>query len=342
MRCGFVRLVGLVIAFGWPMAAHGAPTAAEEQPLRLEYEAHAGCPDALSFFWHVRARTQRVRLAEPNELALLASVHITVDGSESVGRLELPGPEPEGQSFVREVRASSCEEVVLALSLVLALAYDPDAVQTFSQPAPPPPVAEPPPAPPPPPPIAPPPRPERSLWRAAFGVQGHLLGGVVASSLEPAGSAFVEVGHSDGLFSPTLTASFVFAPSESGISDIDPTARIRYLGGRLSLCPIQVAIMTRLELAPCVGLDVGRLYGSTEVRDSLGEQGKTWSAALFAARLRWNFSERFFGETSAGFGVTLTSRPDGFVLEGRSGEESVFDVPRVVSDFGLGLGVYFP
>ena len=49
-------LVGIAVAFGAP-AVRGA----DEQPVRIQYEAHEGCPDALGFFWHVRARTHRVR-----------------------------------------------------------------------------------------------------------------------------------------------------------------------------------------------------------------------------------------------------------------------------------------
>src|SRR5581483_6271828 len=43
--------------------------------------------------------------------------------------LELPPF--EGRPFTREVEAATCADVVLALSLVVALAYDPDATTTF-------------------------------------------------------------------------------------------------------------------------------------------------------------------------------------------------------------------
>jgi len=311
----------------------------------MQYTAHAGCPDALGFFWHVRARTQRVRLAATGELALLVAVRIEQEGNESVGTLELPAPD-QSEPFVRQVRAASCEEVVLALSLVLALAYDPDAVQSFASPAPP---GSPPP---PPEPHRSPPPPahprasasETSAWRAAFGLDGLFVGGMIASSLEPGLGAFAEVGRTGGFVAPTVTASFVFVPSESHVTDVDPTARFGYVGGRLALCPVNLLSLVAkgVELSPCLALDVGRLSASTELADPLGVASSSWVASLAILRFRWNFYDRFFGETIAGAGVTLKRPPDTFRVEEQGQEKTVFEVPPVVSDFGVGVGAYFP
>src|SRR4249920_705061 len=124
---GAAVLGAVAMVVGAPLAAHAAP--ADEHPIRLEYAAHEGCPDALGFFWYVRARTQRVRLAAQGETADLAKISIVRSGPRSVGTLELPPF--EGRPFSREVEAPTCADVVLALSLVVALAYDPDATTTF-------------------------------------------------------------------------------------------------------------------------------------------------------------------------------------------------------------------
>lgn len=343
VRRGVARVAGLGLV-GALLSASALAAEPDEQPLRIQYTAHSACPDALAFFFHVRARTRRVRLAEPGELALLVSVRIEQEGSESVGTLELPATPEQSEPFVRQVRAASCEEVVLALSLVLALAYDPDAVQSFpsvalpANPSPPLPSL-------PPPPRAPEPvsKPDAGVWRAAFGLDGLFVGGMVASGLAPGLGAFAEIGRVGGLFAPTLTASFVYVPKESHVSDVDPSARFGYLGGRLALCPVNFLFAVKeLALAPCLAFDLGALSASTELADPVAAPPVVWDASLLMGRFRWNFYDRFFGETIAGVGVTLKSPPDRFQVQRRNEETTVFEVPRVVSDVAVGLGAYFP
>jgi hypothetical protein len=342
MRCGALYVAGLILGSTvWPRAASAAPAGSDEQPLRIQYTAHAGCPDALGFFWHVRARTHRVRLAGEGELATLVSVRIEHQDAQSVGILEMPGP--ESQSFERQVRASSCEEVVLALSLVLALAYDPDAMQTFpvASPAQPgvsspsevaTPVEKPCPVPP----------PQNAPSRAAFGVDGLLMTGVVATNVHFALSGFLELGRTGRPFSPALTAAFVWVPpSDTQVPGSSAQATFGYAGGRLALCPLTWTAAERIELAPCVGADFGRLTARTTLPASLGDKAQFWGKGFLGARLRWNFSDRFFGETFGEGGVTFYS--DSFEVEGSGNvRSSVFDVPRVVADFGVGVGAYFP
>src|SRR5579871_4186983 len=152
---GAVVVGTLAALVGAPLAAQAAP--ADEHAIRLEYAAHDGCPDALGFFWYVRARTQHLRLAAEGEPADLAKITIVRNAERSVGTLELPPF--EGRPFSREVEAPTCADVVLALSLVVALAYDPDATTTFPSTvtAPPAPEAAPIPPPSPPPVVTPPP-----------------------------------------------------------------------------------------------------------------------------------------------------------------------------------------
>jgi hypothetical protein len=342
MRRGARCALGLGLAFAAfsPSLWAEPAAAADEQPLRIQYDAHQGCPDALGFFWHVRARTRRVRLAEEGELAILVSVRIDRELTESVGVLEMPGP--ESRPFERHVRASSCEEVVLALSLVLALAYDPDAVQTF-------PAALPeavPPAPPPPPPApekpCPPPPAENPPSRAAFGVDGLLMTGV-SPEVHPAVSAFLEFGRFGTWFAPAMSAGVVWAPrSDTSIGGTNSVARFGYWGGRITLCPVVWRPARRVELSPCLGADFGRLTASTDYPVPLPEESSTfWGKGFLQARIRWNFWGRFFGETFGGGGVTFTH--DRFAVT-RSGnqETPVLEVRSLAADVGIGVGAYFP
>lgn len=346
MRPRAAQVLGLVPFFAcWAAPARADSAGPEEQPLRIQYAAHEGCPDALGFFWHVRARTRRVRLAEEGELAIVTSVRIDRDAGESVGTLEIPGPGPESQPFVRRVRAQSCEEVVLALSLVLALAYDPDAVLVF----PPVPQAPPPSKPPPVRPILasvpspPSPAPERHPWRAAFALDGLFMNGVVTNALSPGFGAVLEFGRSGGPLAPTLGASFVFLPKRTIGADTGPSATFGYAGARISLCPLGFDVSERLTVAPCLGADIGGLSASSRYPTPLDADPPPvlWGQASLFARLRWNFFDRFFGETTAGAGVSFYRAP--FSVYGRRGEEiPVFQPSTVVADFGVGLGAYFP
>jgi hypothetical protein len=341
MRQGACCAVGLGLALlGWSSLLHAEPERPEEQPLRIQYDAHQGCPDALGFFWHVRARTRRVRLAEEGELAVLVSVRIERELADSVGVLEMPGP--ESRPFERHVRASSCEEIVLALSLVLALAYDPDAVQVFPDAAPqvpahasvPPPAAS----------VAapsPPPPAENPPSRAAFGLDGLLVPGV-SPNIRPAVSAFFEFGRYGGWLSPTVGVGIVWAPaSDVSIAGTNNVARFGYVGGRATVCPVSWSPAERLELAPCLGADFGRLTASTDYPVPLPESNHFWGKGFLQARIRWNFWGRFFGETFGSGGVTFYD--DRFAVTRSDNEEpEVFAVTRVVADLGIGVGAYFP
>src|SRR5882672_9996519 len=96
-------------------ASSVSPTAAapgEQTPIRLQYSAHDGCPDSVAFFRFVQARTQRIRLAAPGELAETATIVIERGESGSAGTLELPPL--DNRPFSRRVEARTCDEVVLA------------------------------------------------------------------------------------------------------------------------------------------------------------------------------------------------------------------------------------
>lgn len=339
MRSGAWCALGLGLAlFGFSVSLRAEEAATDEQPLRIQYDAHQGCPDALGFFWHVRARTRRVRLAEEGELAILVSVRIEREQTESVGVLEMPGP--ESRPFERHVRASSCEEVVLALSLVLALAYDPDAVQVFpalppeGAPSAPPPVPAAPATPCPPPPAENPPS------RAAFGVDGLLVTGV-SPDVRPAVTAFLEFGRFGRWLAPAMSAGVVWAPeSETSISGTNSVARFGYVGGRITLCPVVWSPAQRVELSPCLGADFGRLTASTDYPEPNPPSAAFWGKGFLQARIRWNFWGRFFGETFGAGGVTFSD--DRFAVSRSGNQETVFEVPRLVADLGIGVGAYFP
>ena len=114
LLCGLVGTV-LLAAFA----------SGEAVPVRIRYEAPSGCPDAQAFFGAVQSRTARVRPAQEGEAASVFRIRITRDKDGSVG--EVRAVDDGRESAGRRVEGSSCEEVVQALALTVALSVDPTA-----------------------------------------------------------------------------------------------------------------------------------------------------------------------------------------------------------------------
>ena len=132
-RTGGVAALSVMIALSLAFFATSARAVDAAQPIRIRYTAPPGCPNSLQFFWLVRSRTDRVRLAAVTELAVPISVDLLPNATGVVGTLGLPPV--GGELFQRRVEARSCAEVVVALSLIVALAFDPDAASAVPAPA---------------------------------------------------------------------------------------------------------------------------------------------------------------------------------------------------------------
>jgi hypothetical protein len=107
------------------LLAASAGSAAETEPIRVRFEAPAGCPGEAAFLDQVRARTARARVAAAGEKARTFAVRLTQEGRSIHGRLAIE--ESSAQTELREITAERCAEVVSALALVAALAVDPHA-----------------------------------------------------------------------------------------------------------------------------------------------------------------------------------------------------------------------
>lgn len=326
------------LLLGFPALAHADEP--PEQPIRVQYTAPDGCPDSLSFFLHVRARTQRVRLAAPGELAALVTVSISNEETGSTGTLEMP--DTEGKPFTRRVEAESCEGVALALSLVLALAYDPDAITTFPEtPAPPAPAPAPRPFVPQPAqaPVAAPPAP--SPFGLAVGLDVALMSGI-APSVEPVFAPFIEYGAAgDRGFVPRVSAGLLYAPDVTVKAPGSArTATLKYSGWRLMGCPVSAEFVKGLAVAPCLALDAFRIFGSAGKGVEAATDGEIfWLSVAGLARVRWKIVAPLFVEAFGGGGVTIIQGSK-FQLQGP--QDKILEVPAFFGEVGLGAGVHFP
>jgi hypothetical protein len=120
---GFLALVALT---------QTAPAASV--PVRIEFEAPAGCSDGDAFLAGVLARARHVHQARPGESGVRLAIRLTRVGGRVRGELRLT--EAGGASETRRVDGRSCAEVVQVLSLTAALAIDPTADLLPPPPAP--------------------------------------------------------------------------------------------------------------------------------------------------------------------------------------------------------------
>ncbi len=318
------------------LLALAAPYARAEErtdtPVRIDYEAPDGCPDASEFERRVRARIVRARLAEPNEMARTFRVIVQSKPERSVARVQFV--DADGAEVSRTIGADTCTEVVDAIALVTALAMEAraGAEQTAPNASEPPPLE---PAPPPPAraiePAAPPRATERELrWDAGLGLT---LASGYAPSLAPGLRLFVEAAPS--FWSVRLSATH----SDSGKVSVEGRrARLRYWGGRLEGCPIRVALGDWLFGSPCAGIDGGALEGQglpSEGIVATREVTEPWLAAALIARIQAEI-ERFLlveAELDARFPLFRHE----FVFERPVRE--LHQVPVVA--FGAAIGVGF-
>ncbi len=119
---GTVPLPGIGFLAVLALAQAGAPSSV---PVRVEFDAPAGCSDAEAFFSGIVARASRVHRARAGETPVRLAVHLTRAGGRVHGelRVSIAG----GESETRRVDGASCAEVVQVLSLTAALAIDPTA-----------------------------------------------------------------------------------------------------------------------------------------------------------------------------------------------------------------------
>ena len=100
----------------------GAPAG---YPVRVVWDAPAGCSDVDTFFAGVAARAERVRRAGLGEEGPRLEVKLARQGTKVHGELRLVAD--DGGSDLRKVDGATCDEVAEALSLTAALALSTSA-----------------------------------------------------------------------------------------------------------------------------------------------------------------------------------------------------------------------
>jgi hypothetical protein len=320
-------LFELVVGLTAPPTAPPPPI-----PLRIAFEAPSDCSSAEAFYAGVRDRTERVRLASEGESATELQVRLSRSSAGAHGELAMLGE--HGETDTREVDGGSCEEIVEALSLTVALALDPEARTT------PKPVEPKPSAPPPPPPVPPPPpepeAPPRQPSSLALEVGAKVLVSEVVSPITNVGgelSVRVRFRGEDSV-EPSMGVAFIRLQNDF----FEPPERlsVRYTAVALTACPGRWALGGVATLEPCAffmagflgAAGKGKTYNASVLRPLYGAGGSLGVGVPFGA---------FTLELSGAFSVPLVSRR--FVAGIPPG--TIGKTPAISPMGGLGLSYGF-
>jgi hypothetical protein len=302
-------VLGVVAATARHARADAPPDA--PAPVHLVYQAPDGCPDQAAFEASVRERAAGAVLAADAPRTFTIAVTPTPDGF--TGTLTTP------DARTSHVDATRCDDLVLALAFMTALAIEPGG---SAPPAPPPPT---PPAPPPPP--APVDR-GAPRWHVAAMIAPELDLGVTPRTL-PAGSlegryARAGLGHADlGVVLGRDTAS-------TKVGD----ARFTWLIARASACwtPLDHAF----EVDACVHLEGGMLEAQGVDVIRAQDLRRSWFAAGVHAGARWNLGASIFAELRAGASVPFVRDRFYFVPN-----VFIHEAAAITPWVGLGVGYRF-
>jgi hypothetical protein len=338
---------------------------AQEEAIRLEFEAGGGCPGRPEFMAQVRARTERVHfldLAPDAGADAVREFKVTAgpEGDRAVGRLRLGKTEDAD----RLVTGKTCAEVISALALIAAVAIDPaaslgviESPVTTALPSPSPLDQSPTePVPPlsPPPDVAAPPRPSNEPARASLpwfggvGAHGEVTRGFGSDAFTLVGaSIYGEVGLAFGeTWRPVVRLSGVASWSPTLEPNAQPdvgAANLRLLAARLSACPIAYRFRGSFDVRPCASFELGRLDATAKQVPNgkivqTREDYMTRVAIGQSVQARMRLMPAVWMELELGANEPLLRQ--NFVF--RNPDVPVSSVSVVEIAGALGLGLHFP
>jgi hypothetical protein len=322
-----------------------APT--ETEPIRLDYTAPAGCPDASEFGRRVFERTSKARSAGNDETARTFVVVIETTGAETRGSMVV---RQDGMSTVaRRVSGKDCEEVARALALATALAIDPEAALTTPEPSGPgvggsvdgPGTTDRTPEPQPKDPARPADKPSAgsragastSIRRAAL-----LFGPSLAFGPAPTpgfgASAAVEWSSPSPVVLPSaLGAELVFLTSaEHSVRGAGSSFDFVFV--RPYVCTLGLAFGADVGLVPCIGGALGAVVASGSRIASPATETRFWAAGELALRLDIALADDWFVDATGG--VVLPFTRYRFLF--RTPDTRIHHVPAVTAAAGLRIG----
>jgi hypothetical protein len=329
---------------------------ADSEPIRIEYRAAAGCPDAAEFQRQVFERTASARLADDVEPARVFSVELQRRGPRVSGSLTIR--ERDGVTVARRVAGKDCSEVAMVLALATALAVDPRAELAPDEsldaedgtgdvePAPGVEVAtgnEPPASPPNPVEVAPArdaPDPDLvptpSFFSGGEPSWAFSGGARVVTVLGTAGGGSLSFAALDAAQSPFVGLELAaLLPADARVDGA--TARFRLLLARPTFCARALDASAAITLAACLALELGSVSGAGRNLPRALERERLWFAPELLLRLDVAVSSIVFLELDLGAQFPITRYH--FVFE--EPLTSIHQVPAVAGGAAGRVGVRF-
>lgn len=283
---------------------------------RVDFEAPQSCATAEVFLDEVRSRTPRLKLTHDDAWSTRFEVVVKDEGQRYVGALTVHNRQKSSER--REVTARSCEEVLETLSLIVAVAIDPQASLTrrAKKPEPPAPVAQSTAAPT----VAPTPAIDRPVepvtapevvqpkptWLGAVAL-GAEARSAFASDVALAGSLSFELERRmPTAWGWSLRASALRSLQSQVRDPFEREAHFRWTAGRLD-GGLWLHAGRAASLQGGLGLDVGAIEA-----ESVLSKTRAWVSALALFRARWWPAPPLSLEATAGAFAPLTR--DRFVL----------------------------
>jgi len=308
------------LVFGLALAPSLGAT--EPVPFRVVYRGPSECTDARGFAAGIMQRTTRARVEAGEDTTTL---WVTVEKKPPGYRGSLRAVAPGQPARVREVEGDRCSEVVEALSLIAALALDPEAgLDSHERVAPRP---EPTPA----------PTPSAPSARWSFGIGAHAT---------PYFGAVPSPGVGYGIHLRVALRSNGFAPLvrahaerlvTSEVERATGSAEFGFWDAGLLVCPFRVPATGAWSGRACAGFEAGVV--SAEGRDvTLGlSSSAAWLSPSLSLLAEWEPSLELGVFVEAGAALPLARRRYHF-----DNGERVFETPDLAGFFRAGVAYTFP
>ena len=318
------------------VVGHGAHADEPRHHVRVVVSSTGGCTDASRFFTALALRSDKIALdpASPDSV----EVEVDATGAGATGRLVV---RQKGQeSAPRSLEGASCDEVVRALSLVAALAFDPEARLDPPRVAP---VAPASPAP-----LAPTPpvrtrgaspSPVSAAYR--MGVGGGATGlGLGGESVSLGALGFVELARDAPGLSPVFRLGFARASATSSTTSATfglVAADLALTLVRASGCVARLDFGLGVRVRPCLGLEAGALDATPRAPVVGASRSTPWLGVGPSVRMEWEIGRYLFVEAEGA--VTFPLVRDELGAEPRV---MIYRAPVVVPSAGFGAGARFP
>jgi hypothetical protein len=252
--------------------------------------------------------------------------------------LDVAGQNERGALAERSFVASSCEEAVDALALLVVLSGSREEGPHGGEPG-------------------------RDSASAPAGHASPVLAERGASHEAPTGAAagahaarvyaslaWVATSFAEGQTGGRLAVGFdarrTLVPwAEAGISATLPRtvtggggeANLTWVSGRAAIAPVGIALGPHAVGSVYVGIEAGGLFASGSGPERVQSHTRPWLAAAVAARLRWELGSRAFVDVEGGGKAPLLQYEFVFINGG-----TAYRLPAVGVEGGLTLGMHFP